>query len=136
MKNKTILVVEDNDLNMKLVQALLRRDSYRVLASGNAEKGLDLARSEKPDLILMDLQLPGMDGLSAIRILKKDPLLKQTPIAALTAYAMAEDLEKAREAGCDCYITKPFDIQSFAETIRKLLEEAPSASSGNPEQLP
>jgi len=125
------LVVEDNPLNMKLVRALLQKDSYRVLEAGNAETGLVLAREGKPDLILMDIQLPGMDGLSAVRILKKDPLLKKTPIVALTSYAMDGDVEKAREAGCEGYLSKPLDTRIFSDTIRHFLQDGPPPSARN-----
>lgn len=125
MKDKTILVVEDNPLNMKLVRTLLRKDSFRVVEAENAERGLELAREEKPDLILMDIQLPGMDGLSAVRILKADPVLKRVPVAALTSYAMEGDVEKAREAGCDGYISKPIDTRGFLETVRNFFPAAP-----------
>jgi CheY-like chemotaxis protein len=129
MKQTTILVVEDNPLNMKLVRTLLQKDSYRVLEAGNAETGLVLAREGKPDLILMDIQLPGMDGLSAVRILKKDPLLQNTPIVALTSYAMDGDVEKAREAGCEGYLTKPVDTRIFSDTIRHFLQGGPPPAS-------
>jgi two-component system, cell cycle response regulator len=131
MKDRAILVVEDNELNLKLVRALLQKDSYRVLEAGNAEQGLVLAREAKPDLILMDIQLPGMDGLSAVRILKKDPLLQKTPIVALTSYAMDGDVEKAREAGCDGYLAKPVDTRIFSDTIRRFLQDGPPPSPRN-----
>ena len=126
MKDRVILVVEDNELNMKLVRTLLRKDSFRVLEAENAERGLDLAREEKPDLILMDVQLPGMDGLSAVRILKTDPVLKRIPVVALTSYAMEGDVEKAREAGCDGYISKPIDTRFFLETVRNFFGDGPT----------
>jgi two-component system cell cycle response regulator len=136
MKETTILVVEDNPLNMKLVRALLQKDSYRVLEAGNAETGLVLAQEAKPDLILMDIQLPGMDGLTAVRILKKDPLLQKVPIVALTSYAMGGDVEKAREAGCDGYLTKPVDTRIFSDTIRHFLQDGPHPSPPNLEGTP
>jgi two-component system cell cycle response regulator len=136
MNNKTILVIEDNDLNMKLVRTLLQRGSFRVLEAGNAETGLELARSGKPDLILMDIQLPGMDGLAATRLLKMDLELKKIPVAALTAYAMEGDVEKAKEAGCDGYITKPIDTRSFLDTVRKFLQDGVPLSGRNLESLP
>ncbi len=122
MNEKTILVVEDNELNRKLVRAFLQRGSFRVLEADNAELALDLARSEKPDLILMDVQLPGMDGLTATRILKDDPALKEIPIVALTAYAMDGDEEKTKAAGCDGYITKPIDTRNFFDVVFKFLQ--------------
>ena len=131
MSNKTILVIEDNELNLKLVRALLQRGSFQVLEAGNAETGLALARSGRPDLILMDIQLPGMDGLTATRILKKDPELKKIPVAALTSYAMEGDVERAKEAGCDGYITKPIDTRNFLDTVRRFMQDGIPLSPGN-----
>jgi two-component system cell cycle response regulator len=130
MNNKTILVIEDNDLNLKLVRALLQRGSFQVLEAGNAETGLALARSGRPDLILMDIQLPGMDGLTATRLLKKDPELKKIPVAALTSYAMEGDVERAKKAGCDGYITKPIDTRNFLDTVRKFMQDGVPLSPG------
>lgn len=115
--NKTILVVEDNELNMKLVKTLLEFRGYRVVTAIDAEKGIQLAREHRPDLILMDIQLPGMDGLTATGIIKNDPELGQTPIIALTSFAMQGDEEKALSAGCDGYITKPLDTREFCNKI-------------------
>jgi CheY-like chemotaxis protein len=117
MNNKTILVIEDNELNMKLVRSLLKMSSYVMVEAGDAETGIGLARERKPDLILMDIQLPGMDGLSATKILKADPSLKDTMIIALTSHAMEGDDKKVREAGCDGYITKPIDTRNFLQTV-------------------
>ncbi len=122
MEKKTILVIEDNDLNRKLIRALLRPEDLRILEAQDAQSGIRLAREQRPDLILMDIQLPGMDGLTATSILKQDPLLKGIPIVAVTSYAMAGDEAKARKAGCDRYITKPIDIHSFKDLICKLLQ--------------
>ena len=135
MNEKTILVVEDNEWNRKLVKSLLQRVSFRLLEAGNAEAGLELARDEKPDLILMDIQLPGMDGLTATRILKNDPLLKNIPVVALTAYAMAGDLEKAKEAGCDSYLTKPIDFHNFFDVVSKFSQKHPPLSTWIREDL-
>jgi len=131
MNDKTILVIEDNELNLKLVKALLQRGSFRVLEAANAEVGLDLARNNRPDLILMDIQLPGMDGLTATRIIKNDPLLNKIPVAAMTSYAMESDLEKAKEAGCDGYIIKPIDTRNFLDTARQFLQGGPPLSLRN-----
>jgi len=136
MTGKTVLVIEDNELNRKLVMALLQRGSYRVLEADNAESGLVLARNEKPDLILMDVQLPGMDGLTATRILKNDRVLKNIPVVALTAYAMEGDVEKAKEAGCDGYLTKPIDFHNFFDVVFKFSQEHPPLSTWVPENLP
>ena len=88
MAGETILVVEDNELNMKLVRSLLRLGKYRILEATDAETGIEMARADPPDLILMDIQLPGMDGLSATRMIKEDQALKEVPVVALTSYAM------------------------------------------------
>ncbi|RJQ60510.1 MAG: response regulator [Desulfobacteraceae bacterium] len=116
---KIVLVVEDNELNMKLVRTLLDFDGHRVLTATDAEKGIQLARAHHPDLILMDIQLPGMDGLTATRIIKEDPSLKDTPVVALTSFAMQGDEEKALDAGCDGYITKPIDTRDFRKSIHR-----------------
>ena len=100
MKTKTILVIEDNKLNMKLVNGLVKIGKYRMLEAIDAESGIELIREQRPDLVLMDIQLPGMDGLSATKIIKEDPDLKDIPIVALTSYAMQGDEEKALAAGC------------------------------------
>ena len=118
MENKTILVVEDDELNLKLVRTLLQVNKFQVLEAMDAEKGIHLAREHHPDLILMDIQLPGMDGLKATRILKNDPDLNKIPIVALTAFAMQGDEEKALAAGCDGYITKPINTREFHSKIK------------------
>ncbi len=123
MKIKTILVVEDNKLNMKLVRGLIKIGKYRMLEANDAELGIQLIREQQPDLVLMDIQLPGMDGLSATKIIKEDPSLKDIPIVALTSYAMQGDEEKALEAGCSGYIAKPIDTRKFLETISQYLKD-------------
>ena len=117
--NKTILIIEDNELNMKLVRSLLQLEKYRILEAENAEKGIQLARDHQPDLILMDIQLPGMDGLKATELISNDETLKDIPILALTSYAMEGDKEKAVAVGCVGYITKPIDTRRFSKTIAK-----------------
>src|SRR5512140_2706384 len=106
-----ILVVEDNQANMKLACLLLRNAGHTVLCAADAETGLTLARNDQPDLILMDIQLPGMDGLAATALLKKDSATSAIPVIALTAMAMKADQEKTRVAGCDAYIAKPLRYQ-------------------------
>lgn len=118
MENLTVLVVEDNALNMKLVRTLLQLQKLRVLEAGDAETGIQRALEEKPALILMDIQLPGMDGLEATRIIKGNPDLQHIPVVALTSYAMQGDEERAREAGCSGYITKPIDTKRFPEAVK------------------
>ena len=114
---KTVLVIEDNSLNMELVVDLLEVNGCRVLQATSAEDGLKLARQCSPDLVLMDLSLPGMDGLTATRILKSDPQTRNLTVIALTAHAMRSDQNKALDAGCDGYVSKPIDIKTFASRI-------------------
>lgn len=130
METKCILVVEDNDLNMELVVAALELCEYRVLQAGDAETGIQLARTHLPDLILMDIQLPGMDGYTATRVVKSDPPTRNIPVVALTAYAMKSDQERALQAGCTGYISKPFSLNSFLEQVRTYLEDASARSEG------
>jgi CheY-like chemotaxis protein len=123
MKFKTILVVEDNKLNMKLVKGLIKIGKYRMLEANDAESGIEQIHEQRPDLVLMDIQLPGMDGISATKIIKEDPELKDIPIVALTSYAMQGDEEKALAAGCTGYITKPIDTRNFLETVSQYLKD-------------
>jgi two-component system cell cycle response regulator DivK len=113
----TILVVEDNADNMTLAVLLLRSAGHTVLSATDAEAGLTLARDERPHLILMDVQLPGMDGLEATALLKRDDATRAIPVVALTALAMKGDEERIRAAGCDGYIAKPMGIQDFLKTV-------------------
>jgi two-component system, cell cycle response regulator DivK len=117
----TILIVEDNATNMKLSTFLLESADYTVLAATNAETGLTLARTERPDLILMDIHLPGMDGLEATALLKADEKTRGIPVIALTALAMKGDEERILAAGCDGYIAKPLDYKDFLATIKAKL---------------
>ena len=117
----SILIIEDNPANMKLASLLLLNAGHTVLCATDAETGLTLARADQPDLILMDIQLPGMDGLAATALLKKDAITAAIPIIALTAMAMKEDQEKTRAAGCDAYIAKPLRYQELYEVIDAFL---------------
>jgi two-component system cell cycle response regulator DivK len=119
-----ILIIEDNQANMKLASLLLHNAGHTVLCAVDAETGLTLARAEQPDLILMDIQLPGMDGLAATALLKKNPATAAIPIIALTAMAMKEDQEKTRAAGCDAYIAKPLRYHELYAAIDTLLAKA------------
>ena len=112
-----ILIVEDNPANMKLAIFLLESAGHTVLSATNAEAGLTLARNERPNLILMDIQLPGMDGLEAIALLKREDATRAIPVIALTALAMKGDEERMLAAGCDGYIAKPLRYQEFLATI-------------------
>ncbi len=116
-----ILVIEDNPANMKLACVLLRKAGHEVLSATDAETGLTLARSERPALILMDIQLPGMDGLAATALLKKDAVTATIPVIALTALAMKADQEKSHIAGCEAYIAKPLRYQELYDTVNALL---------------
>lgn len=120
----TILVVEDNPANMKLAIFLLESAGHAVLSATNAEAGLTLARDGNPSLILMDIQLPGMDGLEAIVLLKRDAATRAIPVIALTALAMKGDEERIRAAGCDAYIAKPMRYQEFLATVANQLARA------------
>jgi two-component system cell cycle response regulator DivK len=120
-----VLVIEDNPANMKLATLLLRNAGHAVLCAADAEAGLTIARAELPDLILMDIQLPGMDGLAATALLKKDPATAAIPVIALTAMAMKEDEEKCQVAGCDAYMAKPLRYQELYAAIDALLVRSP-----------
>ena len=117
-----VLVVEDNPANMTLAVFLLQSVGHTVLSAKDAEAGLTLAREEQPNLILMDIQLPGMDGLEATAMLKRDDLTRTIPVIALTALAMKGDEERIRAAGCDGYIAKPMSYQEFLATIAAQLD--------------
>ncbi len=121
MKGKTILVIEDNELNLKLVRTLLELAEYTVLEADNAEQGISLALEHAPDLILMDIQLPGLDGLSATKQILTDQRLKHIPIVAVTSFAMEGDKEKAINAGCSGYISKPIDTRNFVNEVTSFL---------------
>ena len=121
MEKNKVLVVEDNVLNMKLVKDLLKIGKYQVLEAVDAESGIQLAREHQPHLILMDIQLPGMNGLCAIKVIKEDDSLKDIPVVALTSHAMAGDKDKAIEAGCIGYITKAIDTRRFLQSISPYL---------------
>jgi two-component system cell cycle response regulator DivK len=120
-----VLVVEDNPANMTLATFLLKSAGHTVLSATDAESGLTLARNEQPDLILMDIQLPGMDGLEATAVLKADEATRAIPVIALTALAMKGDEERIRAAGCDGYIAKPLAYREFLATISNRLVKAP-----------
>ena len=122
-----VLVVEDNPANMKLTSLLVHRAGHVVLPAVDAETGLRLALAEQPALILMDIQLPGMDGLAATAILKEDPATAAIPIIALSALAMKADKERSQTAGCDAYIVKPLRYKELYEVMDRLLQPQSSA---------
>jgi two-component system cell cycle response regulator DivK len=118
---KTILVVEDNELNMKLFHDLLEAHGYNILQTRDGMEALKLARAHKPDLILMDIQLPEVSGLEVTKWIKEDDALKAIPIIAVTAFAMKGDEEKIREGGCEAYIAKPISVTNFLKTVQQFL---------------
>jgi len=115
-----ILLVEDNEMNSDMLQKRLRRRGFEVLLAADGRQGVDMARRERPDLVLMDLSLPEMDGWQATRILKSDAATCGIPVVALTAHAMVGDRERAMEAGCDDYAAKPIDMPLLLQTIARL----------------
>lgn len=123
-KAQTILVIEDNPLNLELVTDLLEAGGFVVSPARTAEEGLRLARELPLDLILMDLSLPGMDGLAATRALKTDPATRRLPVIALTAHAMKGDQQTALEAGCDGYLSKPIDTRTFTQRVAEMIATA------------
>jgi CheY-like chemotaxis protein len=128
MAGESILVVDDNPVNLKLVRVLLAREGYNVRGAVDAEEALELLKDFSPDLILMDIQLPGIDGLELTRRLKADPATRRITIVALTAYAMKGDHQKVIEAGCDGYIPKPIDTRTLPRLIVNYLQKLPPVS--------
>jgi two-component system, cell cycle response regulator DivK len=118
-----ILLVEDNELNRDMLSRRLQRRGFEVVNAVNGQEGVEMAHSEAPELILMDISLPIMDGWEAARKIKKSPKMRSTPIIALTAHAMVGDREKSLEAGCDDYDTKPIDFQRLLQKMKILMEK-------------
>jgi two-component system cell cycle response regulator DivK len=118
---RSVLIVEDNELNMKLFNDLLVANGYRTIQTRSGFEALELARKHRPNLIVMDIQLPEVSGLEVTRWLKDDDELCQIPIVAVTAFAMKGDEERIRSGGCEAYISKPISVMSFLETIRKFI---------------
>lgn len=119
---KTVLIVEDNELNKKLFRDLLDANGYRTLHTADGMEVMDLIRKDRPDLILMDIQLPEVSGLEITRWIKNDPDLRSIPVVAITAFAMKGDEEKIRAGGCDGYLSKPISVSSFLATVRRYTE--------------
>ena len=119
--SKTVLIVEDNELNMKLFQDLLEAHGVNTVGTDDGMTVMDLAREHKPDLVLMDIQLPEISGLEVTKWLKDDEELKHVPVVAVTAFAMKGDEQKIREGGCEDYISKPISVSSFMEVIERYL---------------
>jgi CheY-like chemotaxis protein len=129
-RSSLILVVDDNDAGLLLACAVLELDGFRVDSADSSEMVLERLKVRTPDLILMDVQLPGQDGLSLTRQLKADPATAAIPIVALTAHAMAGDREQALAAGCIGYVSKPIDTRTFADEVRKFIQAERSAVAG------
>ena len=121
--SKKVLVVEDNELNMKLFNDLLEANGYQVIQTRDGLSALDLARKHRPDLILMDIQLPEVSGIEVTKWLKEDDELRVIPVIAVTAFAMKGDEQKIREGGCEAYISKPISVVSFLQTIDSYLKK-------------
>jgi CheY-like chemotaxis protein len=118
---KRVLIVEDNPISLELLTELVQAEGHRVITALSGTEALSLARAELPDLILMDIQLPGLDGLTAIRILKADPETKEIPVVGISAHALREDVERALQAGCVAYLSKPLDTRGFIDLMAGLL---------------
>ena len=121
---KTVLIVEDNELNMKLFHDLLEARGYNILQTREGMEALRLAREHRPDLILMDIQLPEVSGLEVTKWIKEDDDLRRIPVIAVTAFAMKGDEERIREGGCEAYLSKPISVGKFLETVRHFLDAA------------
>ena len=121
MAGELILIVEDNEKNLKLARDILQFRGYRTIEAGTAEEGIELARAQQPDLVLMDVQLPGMDGVTALGHLRAEPATASIPVVALTAFAMKDDQERFLAAGFDGYLVKPINIREFPEQVQGFL---------------
>ena len=121
---KTVLVVEDNELNMKLFHDLLEASGYNILQTRNGLEAIDIAREHRPDLILMDIQLPEVSGLEVTKWIKEDDDLRSIPVIAVTAFAMKGDEERIRQGGCEAYLSKPISVATFLSTVKSYLGDA------------
>lgn len=131
---KTVLIVEDNELNMKLFHDLLDAHGYQTIQTRDGMAALELARQHRPDLILMDIQLPEVSGLEVTKWLKEDEQLRDIPVVAVTAFAMKGDEERIREGGCEAYISKPISVVTFLDTIRQFIGESTEGERSQPWQ--
>lgn len=131
MAAELVLIVEDNDKNLKLVRDVLQFKGYQTVEATTAEEGLEIARAQQPDLVLMDIQLPGMDGITAFRLLRADPLTKRVPVIAVTASAMKFERERIVEAGFEGYLAKPIRVKEFIEEVRRVLNSRVDTKAGS-----
>jgi two-component system cell cycle response regulator DivK len=122
--SKTVLIVEDNELNMKLFNDLLEAHGYATLQTRSGLEAMEIARAHRPNLILMDIQLPEVSGLEVTKWLKEDDELRSIPVIAVTAFAMKGDEERIRQGGCEAYISKPISVARFLETVRSYVGDA------------
>ncbi|MBI3781675.1 MAG: response regulator [candidate division NC10 bacterium] len=118
---KRVLIVEDNPISLELLTELVQAEGHRVITALSGTEALSLARAELPDLILMDIQLPGIDGLTVTRALKAEPTTKEIPVVGISAHALREDVDRALQAGCAAYLSKPLDTRDFIDLMAGLL---------------
>lgn len=123
MPDKNVMVVEDNEKNRKLMRVVLKAKGYNVIEAATGEEALNILKNQKPDIILMDIQLPGIDGITLIKQIKETTALKDIPIIAVTAYAMKGDEEKIMEAGCDAYVSKPINTQELPLIVEQYIKK-------------
>ena len=126
MNGRKIVIIEDNPMNMELAVDVLEAGGYEVLTADNAEEGIRLVKSHLPALVLMDISLPGMDGLDATRVLKGNPATRHIPVIAVTAHAMRGDEQRILDAGCSAYLAKPMDVQALRVEVARLIATGPS----------
>lgn len=129
MAAKLVLIVEDNDKNLELVQDILEYRGFRTLAASNGHEAVELAREHSPDLVLMDIQLPDLDGVSALKQLRSDARTGTIPVVALTAFAMAEDRGRLLDAGFDGYLAKPIDVRTLPDTVQAYCRKSGTADA-------
>ena len=124
MSDKNVMVVEDNEKNRKLMRVVLKAKGYNIIEASTGEEALNLLKNQKPDIILMDIQLPGIDGITLIKQIKGDITTKDIPIIAVTAYAMKGDEQKILETGCDAYVSKPINTQELPLIVEKYIKKS------------
>ena len=124
MSDKNVMVVEDNEKNRKLMRVVLKAKGYNIIEAATGEEALNLLKNQKPDIILMDIQLPGIDGLTLIRQIKASVITKDIPIIAVTAYAMKGDEQKILDTGCNAYVSKPINTQELPLIVEKYIKKS------------